>query len=101
MYTIKLMNEFLHGPIWIYDETGMIRRKYPLITEDELLMKLNEEARILYDECYSFNKDDEPCVFSEECYARNYPKLKELVGAIIERLNSINDGSFKVNNQIE
>ena len=22
MYTIKLMNEYLHGPIWVYDEYG-------------------------------------------------------------------------------
>ena len=25
MYTIKLMNEYLHGPIWVYDEEGFIR----------------------------------------------------------------------------
>lgn len=24
MYKIKLMNEFLHGPIWIYDHDGRI-----------------------------------------------------------------------------
>ena len=35
MYTIKLMNEYLHGPIWVYDEEGFIRRKYPLIDSDE------------------------------------------------------------------
>lgn len=49
MYKIKLMNEFLHGPIWIYDENNLVRRKYPLVTEDELLMNLNEEAQRLYD----------------------------------------------------
>lgn len=96
MYKIKLMNEFLHGPIWIYDEEGMIRRKYPLITDDKLLMELNEQARLLYDECYSFDVNEDPCEFDEVCYQKNYPKMKEIIGAIIDRLNVINDGSFEV-----
>lgn len=53
MYTIKLMNEYLHGPIWVYDEEGFIRRKYPLIDNDDELRKLNEQARNLYDSFYS------------------------------------------------
>ena len=26
MYTVKLINEYLHGPIWVYDEDGFIQR---------------------------------------------------------------------------
>lgn len=39
MYTIKLMNEYLHGPIWVYDEEGFIRRKYPLIDNDDFVIE--------------------------------------------------------------
>ena len=51
MYTIKLMNELLHGPIWVYDDEGFIRRKFALIDSDEELQTLNEEAKQLYDSC--------------------------------------------------
>ena len=58
MYTIKLMNEYLHGPIWIYDEDGYIRRKYPLIDNNEELQRLNEQARKLYDSFYCSTSKD-------------------------------------------
>ena len=48
MYTIKLMNEFLHGPIWIYDEEKMVRRTYPLITDDEIRV-IYKEVFCVYD----------------------------------------------------
>lgn len=101
IYKIKLMNEFLHGPIWIYDENNLVRRKYPLVTEDELLMNLNEEAQRLYDECYSFDENEEPYTFDEKLYQKNYPKLKEIINSIVCRLSEINDGSFEIDNQIK
>ena len=100
-YKIKLMNEFLHGPIWIYDENNLVRRKYPLVTEDELLMNLNEEAQRLYDECYSFDENEEPYTFDEKLYQKNYPKLKEIIDSIVCRLSEINDGGFEIDNHIK
>lgn len=100
-YKIKLMHEFLHGPIWIYDENNLVRRKYPLVTEDELLMNLNEEAQRLYDECYSFDENEEPYTFDEKLYQKNYPKLKEIIDSIVCRLSEINDGGFEIDNQIK
>ena len=84
MYTIKLMNEYLHGPIWVYDEEGFIKRKYPLIDNDDELRKLNEQARNLYDSFYSFNEDDSACVFDEDEYKAAY---EEMIG-IIKKNNS-------------
>lgn len=52
MYTIRLMNEFLHGPIWIYDQDETIRLKHSLISNDTILQNLNEEAATLYDSFY-------------------------------------------------
>ena len=31
MYTVKIMNEYMHGPIWIYSSDGIPVRKFPLI----------------------------------------------------------------------
>ena len=73
------MNEYLHGPIWVYDEEGFIRRKYPLIDNDDELRQLNEQARNLYDSFYSFNENDSTCVFDEDGYKAAY---EEMIGII-------------------
>lgn len=41
MYKIILINEFLHEPIWIYDQNKKIRLKYALISNDPVLQSLN------------------------------------------------------------
>ena len=79
MYTIRLMNEFLHGPIWIYDQDKTIRLKHYLISNDTILQNLNEEAATLYDSFYDFDVGDEPCVFDDEGYKAAFPKMKELL----------------------
>ncbi len=100
MYTIRLMNEFLHGPIWIYDQDKTIRLKHSLISNDTILQNLNEEAATLYDSFYDFDVGDEPCVFDDEGYKAAFPKMKELIEKIKQRLNEINDGSFTVEDYI-
>ncbi|WP_405349375.1 hypothetical protein, partial [Ruminobacter amylophilus] len=82
MYTIRLMNEFLHGPIWIYDQDKTIRLKHSLISNDTILQNLNEEAATLYDSFYDFDVGAEPCVFDDEGYKAAFPKMKELIEKI-------------------
>lgn len=100
MYTIKLMNEYLHGPIWVYDEEGFIRRKYPLIDSDEDLKKLNEQARNLYDSFYSFNEDDSACVFDEDGYEAAYEEMIGIIKQIVQKLQSINNNDFVIEDYI-
>ena len=89
MYTVKLMNEFLHGPIWIYDDDDVIISKYPLISDDPKLQILDEEAGTLFNSFYDFDVGDEPCVFDDEGYKAAFPKMKELIEKIKQRLNEI------------
>lgn len=96
MYKIRLINEFLHEPIWIYDQNKKIRLKYALISNDLVLQSLNEEVATLYDSFYKFDIDNEPCKFDNDEYRAAFPKIKELIEKIKERLNLINDGSFIV-----
>ena len=99
MYTVKLMNEYIHGPLWVYGNEGC-ETDYPLIDSDNILQNLNEEAATLYDSFYDFDVGDEPCVFDDEGYKVAFPKMKELIEKIKQRLNEINDGSFTVKDYI-
>ena len=76
-----------------------------ILLEESILwlqkMNLNEEAQRLYDECYSFDENEEPYTFDEKLYQKNYPKLKEIIDSIVCRLSEINDGSFEIDNQIK
>ena len=95
MYIVKLMNEYIHGPLWVYGNKG-IEIDCPLIDSDDVLQSLNEHAAILFDSFYDFDVDDQPCVFDNEGYKAAFPKMKELINQIKQRLEEINDGSFVV-----
>lgn len=100
MYTIKLMNEFLHGPIWVYDEDGFIIRKYPLVFEDMELMRLNEKARRLYDSFYSFNENNQTVSFDESGYKEASDDMKHIISMIVNRLKQINNNDFIIEDYI-
>jgi hypothetical protein len=100
MYTIKLVNEFLHGPIWVYDDEGIVRRKYPLIDNDDELKVLNEQARNLYDSFYSFNKEGSACVFDEEGYKAACEEMNSIIRKIVRKLQAINNNDFVIEDYI-
>ena len=77
MYKIRLINEFLHEPIWIYDQNKKIRLKYALISNDPVLQSLNEEVATLYDSFYKFDIDNEPCKFDNDEYRAAFPKIMQ------------------------
>ena len=77
MYKIRLINEFLHVPIWIYDQNIKIRLKYALISNDPVLQSLNEEVATLYDSFYKFDIDNEPCKFDNDEYRAAFPKIMQ------------------------
>lgn len=68
------MNEYLHGPIWVYDEEGFIRRKYPLI--------------------------DSACVFDEDGYKAAYEEMIGIIKQIVQKLQSINNNDFVIEDYI-
>ena len=94
------MNEYLHGPIWVYDEEGFIRRKYPLIDNDDELRQLNEQARNLYDSFYSFNENDSACVFDEDGYKAAYEEMIGIIKKIVHKLQMINNNDFVIEDYI-
>ena len=95
MSIVKLMNEFLHGVLWVCDEEG-ISTDYDLIDKDLELKKLNEETRKLFDSYYEFDSHGQACWFNEELERKTKNKMLELIRKIKNRLYEINDGSFKI-----
>ena len=96
MYTVKIMNEYLHGPIWVYNSNGISVRKYPLINDDPLLKVLNDKAMELFSGYYEFDSHDVPCWFNSEKEKLERNTMLDLISQIKERLEEINDGSFVV-----
>lgn len=99
MYKVVLMNEFMHGAIWVYDEDG-IPTYYELIDEDEELKRLNNQTEELFNACYEFDSHDQPCWFNYELYNQNKNQMLLLIKKIKDRLDIINDGSFIIEDLI-
>ena len=60
MYTVKIVHEYIHGPIWVYGPDGISVWEYPLIHNDTVLAKLNEQAADMYDGYFEFDSRDVP-----------------------------------------
>ena len=94
---IKIMLEFLQGPIWFSDvETGEPMTDIDVIDNDNVIRDLNYRAANLFNSYYEFNSHDLPCWFNEEQEKADKEKMLNLITALINRLNEINDGSFVI-----
>ncbi len=94
---VKLMFDYLQGPIWISDfETGEPLTGIEIIDNDKVLPELNLRCSKLYSECYEFDTDNQPCTFNKELAKKNKKEILELLAKINDRLKKINDGSYYV-----
>ena len=100
MQTVKLMLDFLQGPIWISDvETGKPMTGIAIVDNDERLRLLNYEIQDLYDSYYEFDSHDQACWFDHERELADKPRMLELLAKLNARLAEINDGSFVVDDR--
>lgn len=42
------MNEYLHGPIWVYNSDGIAVGTFPLVHNDPILGNLNQKAMEMF-----------------------------------------------------
>ncbi len=96
MVVIKIMNEFLHSPIWTYED-GIVSDDLQIIENDEILQKLCQRASDMFTDYYEFDSHDQPCWFNYEKEKSEKEIMLDLITKIVSRLNEINDGSFIVN----
>ena len=98
MFTVKIMNEFIHSPLWIYDEDGIIDEP-KFIANDAKLQNLCNRAEDMFSSYYEFDSHDKPCWFNYEKERAEKNIMIELISCIKERLSEINDGSFVVEDE--
>ena len=96
MFTVKIMNEFIHSPIWVYDDDADIIDEPTIIANDKKLQDLCSQAEDMFSSYYEFDSHDEPCWFNHEKEKVEKNIMLELITHIKERLNEINDGSYTV-----
>ena len=96
MYTVRIMNEYLHGPIWVYGPNGIVQRHFALIDNDPILHELDTRGEELYSSYYDFDEDEQSCTFAEDSYRADKAEMLDIITKIKKRLDEINDGSFVV-----
>lgn len=96
MYTVKIMNEYLYDPIWVYVEDGIAVWQYPKIDEDLVLNKLNHQAVEMFSSYYEFDSYGQASWFNKEKEKTEKDRMKALIQGILDGLNEINNGSFQV-----
>ena len=100
MVTIKIMNEFLHGPVWTCEkDTGIETDPLPLIHQDPTVAALNQEIAQLFDSYYEFDSHDQACWFNEEKEKADRPLMLELLGKLNARIAELDDGTFVVDDR--
>lgn len=97
LQTIKIMLEYLQGPIWLSDaETGEPITGIAIVDTDSIVKELNYKCSELYNSYYEFDSHDEACWFNAEKEKADKEIMLEMISKLITRLNEINDGSFIV-----
>ncbi len=95
MVIIKIMNEFLHSPIWTYED-NVITDDIPIISNDEILQTLSMQAEKLFSAYYEFDSHNQACWFNYEKEKAEKNTMLDIIDKIHKRLDEINDGSFTV-----
>jgi hypothetical protein len=103
MKKIKLDLDFLIGPIIkdVFSESKQcLVTGVEVIDNDELTASLDKAIMELYSSFYSFD-DNNACKFDIELAKSHKEELTNLINQLIWRLESINDGSFEIENRIQ
>ena len=95
MFTVKIMNEFIHSPLWIYDEEGIIDEP-EFIANDAKLQDLCSRVENMFSSYYEFDSHDKPCWFNYEKEKAEKNIMIELISLIKKRLDEISDGNFVI-----
>lgn len=100
MKTVRIMLDYLQGPIWTSDpEIGRSETGIETVDNDEKIRKLNYDIQDMYDSYYEFDSHGEACWFNEEQERADKDKMLSLLGRLNARLDEGNDGSFVVDDR--
>ena len=99
MIIVKIMLDFLHSPIWAYED-GLVGDEPEVIANDESLQRWCNQVMEMYSSYYEFDSHDEACWFNEKKEREEKETMLSLIHNIIERLSEINDGSYTVEDYV-
>lgn len=93
--------DFNQGAIWISDsETGEPLTGINVIDTNKEIAILNKKISDLYSSYYHFDTLNSNCYFDEEKFINDKDILLKMVNELKMILNTINDGSFEVEDRI-
>ena len=95
MINIKIMTEFLHSPVWTYED-GIVTDDIPLIAKDKKLQVLSKKIEDMFSSYYEFDSHGQACWFNYEQEKADKEIMLGLITQLVSRLNEINDGSFEI-----
>ena len=94
---IEIGWDYSESIIWILDDEGVLsEEEFPLIEDDEILLKLQEEIDNLYSTFYEFESHGEQVWFNKPKMKENKQKMLDLLKKLNDRINELNDGTFIV-----
>lgn len=102
MLTVRLMNEFLHGPLWVLGEDGISfsEEVLPAIERDSEVRELVKKIGEMYDAYYAFDSHDCACWFDEPRERAEASEMLDLAWCLYARICELNDGSFRVDDRL-
>lgn len=99
MKKIKILNKFLHSPLWYCDENDIEwdnEKEFLVFINDKELQKISKNIETLFNGYYEFNSHNQPCWFNKEKAKNDKLKMLSLLKELNKRLNELNDGSFDI-----
>ena len=97
LQTIKIMLEYLQGPIWFSDsETGEPITGIGVVDNDPIVKECNYKCSELYNSYYEFDSHDQACWFNFEQEKADKYIMLDLISRLRARLNELNDGSYVI-----
>lgn len=97
---IRIQLDYLQGPIWISDfETGEPLTGNDIVDADPEISRINKEIGDMYTSYYEFDSHGQACWFNAEQEKRDKPRLLRLLTQLNNRLHTINDGSFIIDDR--
>ena len=98
--TVRIMLDYLQGPIWISDpQTGTPLTGIDIIDNDPIIRELNYKCSELHDSYYEFDSHDMACWFNKEQQRKDKYLMLSMLEQLIARLEEINDGSYEIDDR--
>jgi translation elongation factor EF-Tu-like GTPase len=103
MKKIKLLLDFGAGPIWkeyINPDTMEEYTGVKIIDENKEIMELNDEIQDMFTKYYEANSHGVPMWFNKKQQKEDKQIMMSKINKLVEMLDEVNDGSFKIDDQI-